>query len=143
MVPYGWEILFAEILKISSVQEGEAFLIQAGWEILSEKKWRCEACVSSTIEAQRDVKGCKGGKKYRLADYIAKACIGNFYHPSVFLWYRAYSAFKRGVLPESGGLMEQPAKWLEIFQMFENLESEAEEKARRQAEQKAAKNGRK
>lgn len=130
-------------MKLSSLSEGEAFLITANWEILCEKKYRCEACLSSTIEAQRALKGCKGGVKYRLAEYVSNGCIGNHYSPAVFFWYRLYEAFKKGTLPDAGGLLDQSAKWLEIFQVFQNLEAEAEAKARKDADKRARQDGRK
>lgn len=126
-----------QALLLSGLTRGEEFLIRANWEILNDKRWRCELCIRSTTEGQRAKKGCKGGATYTLDTFRVKGCIGNRYSPTVFWWWRVYTLTKHGILPEAGGIMDQAAKWLDIFALFGNLEAEHEEKERRSAQQAA------
>jgi hypothetical protein len=75
--------------------------------------------------------------RYTLGDYSLKGCVGNRYSPSVFFWWRVYQQSKQGILPEEGGLLDQAAKWLDIFQAWEGMESEREEKERKAQESKS------
>ena len=52
-----------------------------------------------------------------------------------------YNQYKRGCLPYPGSVSEQPAKIMEIFSVFEQLELEQEEKARKQIERENKKRG--
>jgi hypothetical protein len=107
---------------------------------LSEKKWDCDACVRTIDEATRKgVKGCLGGKDYTIRngnrDFCrVDRCIGNFYTPSIGFWYRAYRQYLNGVLPFPGALLDQPAKVLDVFGVFESLEYERTEAQRKNAE---------
>jgi hypothetical protein len=45
-----------------------------------------------------------------------------------------FSLFSQGVLPFDGGLLDQPAKIIDIFKMVENLQAENLKKAKEKAE---------
>ena len=53
---------------------------------------------------------------------------------SELLWY--YSSFKKGVLPDRGGLLDQPAKMMECFKVIDNAIGTVE--AQKNAEQQQA-----
>jgi hypothetical protein len=46
--------------------------------------------------------------------------------------YGLYNHFKSGILPFDGPLSEQPARIIEIFNLFTQLENEAQERARKE-----------
>jgi len=56
----------------------------------------------------------------------------------VYSLYRKYS--DHGVLPFEGPLANQPAQIMEVFNTLDGIESEYQEKARREAEAKAKRN---
>ena len=135
-------------MKLSGVTDGDYVELLIGFEILSEKKWRCDMCIRSTDAATRKaVKGCEGGKQFSIRANGAEAfkldrCLGNYYSPAVGFWFRAYRQFQAGMLPFEGALLDQPAKVLDIFNVFESIEAEKAEAARKNAERKGAKGGR-
>ena len=135
-------------MKLSGVTDSDYLELVTGFEILSDKKWNCEACVRTTDEATRKaVKGCQGGKTFTLKPdgqtaIVLDRCLGNYYRASTGYWFRAFRQYQAGVLPFAGALMDQPAKVLDIFAVFESLEYDKAEAARKNAERKAKKNGR-
>lgn len=130
-------------MKLSGVTESDYLELLTGYEILTDKKWSCEACVRTTDEATRkSVKGCFGGKHFSIRSggkeaFTVDRCLGNYYTPSVGAWYRAYRQYQNGLLPFEGALLDQPAKALDVFSVFESIEAEKQEAARKNAESKA------
>lgn len=134
-------------MQLSGVTESDYLELIAGFEILSAKKWNCEACVRTTDAATRKaVKGCEGGKQFTLKQgdtaYTLDRCLGNYYRPAVSQWYRAFKLFEKGILPFAGPLMDQPAKVLDIFSVYESLEYEKQAIAQKNAEAKAKRGNR-
>lgn len=56
-------------------------------------------------------------------------------------WY--YAAYKRGQLPEEGGLLDQPAKMMDAFRVIDAANVTLEEQDRKEQEAKAAAEARK
>jgi hypothetical protein len=48
-----------------------------------------------------------------------------------------YKSFEKGLMPFPGSLSEQPAKLIELFQVFENFINEKKRDAEKKAKQKA------
>jgi len=129
-------------MALSSVTDSDYLQLLANFEILSEKKWNCEACIRTTDSATRNaVKGCNGGKTFGLATggrvvFTVTRCIGNYYNSSVFEFYRAFRLYQKGVMPFEGALMDQPAKVLDVFSVLEALDFERQSAAQKNAERK-------
>lgn len=130
-------------MDLSGVTDSDLFEILTGFEILAEKKWNCEACIRTTDEAtRRAVKGCVGGKHFSIRHsgrevFTVDRCLGNYYTPNIGLLYRAYQQFEKGVMPFEGPFLEQPARMIDMFGVFESLEAERQEAANKNAERKA------
>jgi hypothetical protein len=81
--------------------------------------------------------GCKGMKEtpiHKIGDELRfRSCIGNFVSPQVFPLLNVYRMYERGVMPYPGGVMEQPAKIIDVFQTIENHRAEAQERERAKA----------
>ncbi len=108
--------------------------------IINEEVFQCEKCLAQKTSPQalqviREKKGCFGNSAggYKLENFRFKSCIGNFYSPAVFYWYRNFKNFQKGILPFSGSLFDQPGKAIEIFQVFESLDSKHAQELDRQA----------
>ncbi len=129
-------------MQLSGVTDSDYLELLTGFEILSEKKWKCEACIKTTDAATRKaVKGCEGGKQFGIRSGAVEVfrldrCLGNYYTPAVGFWFRAYRMYQNGIMPFEGAMMDQPAKALDVFGVFEGLEYEKQEAARKNAERK-------
>ena len=117
----------------------------ATFKIIHEERFQCSACLAQkTTEAGlakiREAKGCfdTNKKRYQLEEYKISTCIGNLFSSSAFFWFRNFKTFQQnGALPFPGPLMDQPAKVIEIFQLFESMEAERHREDQKQAEIKA------
>lgn len=94
-------------------------------------------CPSAALIRQQE--GCDGprelpwilnGRKYH-------RCPMHYIDAEMFLVLEAYSAFKAGIPPNSGGLMDQPASFLDAVRILDSeLADYAEERAREQRRKK-------
>lgn len=71
-------------------------------------------------------------------DIKYKTCPVNFYDQSVVTYIDLFRQFDKGLLPFTGGLLEQPNKIMEIFNLIETLKAE-NERERLERQQKADK----
>lgn len=117
---------------------GELVAIIATHKITHEERFQCERCVKQKAPPEQILKirnslGCFGSRRelYTLEGFRFKSCIGNFYSAAAFFWYRNFRDYQRGILPYPGSLLEQPAKAIEIFQIFESLEAKRFEELER------------
>jgi len=63
-----------------------------------------------------------------------KKCVGNFYFGEWVSIINNYNNYEKGVMPFSGGLFEQPSKFVECMSLVHNLIRENEDEKKRQAE---------
>lgn len=125
-------------MALSGLNNDEYLALLAGYEIIIDPvKWSCERCIRSTLPDQRKAKGCAGGVTYTLETFSVKKCIGNLYKPWVVQWYGLFQHFKNGVMPFRGSILEQPAKAMEIFNIFQGLENQTAKKQAKADELKA------
>lgn len=66
-------------------------------------------------------------------------CAGNFYHQGFAQLLDVHRLFRKGILVNDGGLMEQPAKYLDLMNLIESFVVEKEIEQLK----KSAKDGRK
>lgn len=109
----------------------------------SNKSFNCNNCVSVQSKRQSTIfeaRSCRTVQKERV-NFIQNSdctieymtCVGNFCNKTAEFLISTYQDFKNGHLPESGGLYDQPAKLVEIFQLLYSLESKhQQEEARKQ-----------
>ncbi len=124
--------LHHEIMKLAGLEQGDRLALMAAWEIAKDKAWNCNACLATSMEKLRLKKGCLGSVKvkYRLGEFKLKTCVGNLFDPTASALIGAYFQFKNGIMPYAGSYMEQPAKILEAFSLFTELEiKDAEDRA--------------
>lgn len=78
--------------------------------------------------------GCaevKSHSVHKIGDEVSfSTCIGNFVKPQIYPLLRAHQMFSQGVMPYAGGLMDQPAKIIEIFGVIDSHRAEVANKER-------------
>lgn len=141
----------AKIEEISSLGILEWVQVKSTLLAIKTPEYSCGACLSKyasrvdgamMTEKSRSVKACREIRTEAFANIdrqiYFKTCPGNFVSGAVLGWLDAHSAYRRGVLPFAGGLMDQPSKVLELFRNFDGYFAErAVEQAKREAQNRA------
>lgn len=98
-------------------------------------------------ESLRAAKACRtimAADVHRIGSELSfRTCIGNFVSNTAVSWIELYAHFERGVMPYPGGLMDQPAKAIEIFRVIEawKIEMKREAQAKSEAMARRGKRG--
>lgn len=93
-------------------------------DVIDNKKFQCELCLSRKSELvakTRTLYGCERVTAHRVFknnDFIYTKCPGNFYSYRAAHFLEVFVHFDKGVLPYPGGLMDQPAKIMDIFSVI-------------------------
>jgi hypothetical protein len=68
-------------------------------------------------------RGCVSDRQYPLIveGFETLRCPASFYNNSVGEYLQAYAQFKAGFLPESGGWLDQPIKFLDVMSLIDRL----------------------
>lgn len=107
------------------------------------KVFNCFECKKLYPEQKRkELKGCHAPIKKPVARYKDRInfykCPSNFYNPMIGHLANQASKIDKGLLPYEGGLFDQPAKLIEIFNLLESLRID-DELQRLEAESKKQK----
>lgn len=105
--------------------------------------FQCDKCVKKCDENYREArKGCTGKvpfKKPLIEGIYYTKCPGNFYNQAYGQLLDVHRLFRKGVLANAGGLLDQTSKYLDVMNFLEVLISEKETEQLK----KSMKNGRK
>jgi hypothetical protein len=71
-----------------------------------------------------------------------KTCIGNFVKPQVRTYLDAHFRFEQGIMPYAGGLMDQPAKVIDIFDAIGSVKAEIAANERKKSAMMSKRGGR-
>lgn len=117
-------------------------ILKSSIEVIYNSSLQCSKCVTRCDEKYREVrKGCTGKSAFKrpLTDgvYLTK-CMGNFYNQSYGQLLDVHRQFRKGILANTGGLLDQPAKYLDVMNLVESFICEKEIEQLK----KSAKNGR-
>lgn len=132
--------MYSQVLEISSLSEYDYALINATWLNLMDENFKCkkvEAELSKRSDAeiqikiQRISKGCgvlSDSPKIEInhVGFHSCLCHESFQHPQLGYFMSIYQNYEKGILPFSGGLMDQPAQIVELLGLISNLHSERE-----------------
>ena len=89
-------------------------------------------------EQQKNCTGTAKVVRKRVLDiFTFTHCPGNFYSPAYGQLVDMHRQFRKGILVNDGGLMDQPSKYIDLMNMVENLVSQKEIEAMK----KSVKNG--
>ena len=106
-------------------------MILSAVEIIYNPSYQCGFCISKMAESLREQnKNCTGKAKVvrkRVLDiFTFTLCPGNFYSSAYGQLVDTHRQFRKGVLANEGGLMDQPSKYLDLMNLVENLVSQKE-----------------
>lgn len=121
---------------------------------MDNQNFQCQYCLSRDepgSKAQRIRKTGKGCEQpqhrpvHLHKELKFYRCPGNFYSVQGVYWVQVHSRFESGMMPYPGGLLEQPNKLMEIFEVIESYKRdkiEEEQKKIQKAQSKGMTRGR-
>jgi hypothetical protein len=127
------------ISSINNIQPIEYASLVATYHYIFDNEFNCNNCKKKySLTVRNDKKGCAVKKPTNFIKYddilSFSKCPSNFYNSLYANFIDMFSLFSQGVLPFEGGLLDQPAKIIDIFKMVENLQAENLKKAKEKAE---------
>lgn len=144
-----------EVDKISSMSYQEHIELRSTLHALTNREFICSTCqskYSNRTDAQemlakvKRVKGCEIPHKvavHRITQCGVRlnyaSCIGNFFSFSAMNWISFYNSFENGVMPFSGGYMDQPSKFIDVMNVVGSYKQEEMLKSAKQQKQAATK----
>jgi hypothetical protein len=143
--------LLAEIEAHSSLTSEDNLRVIATHYAITNRNFNCNDCLLKHSEERRTkLKGCAGPIKLPVAKYkdrvVFYKCPSNFYSAYVAEIMGHARHFESGLLPYAGGLLEQPAKYVELINLIGALRIEDEltraEAAAREAKKASKRKGR-
>ena len=115
-------------------------MLKATVEIIYNESYQCGKCVKRVSEAVRErSKNCTGKSKVKrqFDEFTFTICPGNFYNTGYANLLDTHRMFRKGVLAFTGGLMDQPSKFISAMNLLENLVIEKEiEQIKKQTKKK-------
>lgn len=145
--------LVEKIKEISTITNRDYIEIVSTFMTLTEPRYRCDDCHK---KYKNDPVKDKKLKESMACNYIAsknrhqykpsydstmgnpkilyKKCVGNYYFGEWVSIINYYPNYEKGVMPFSGGLFDQPSKFVECMSLVHNLIRENEHEKKRQAE---------
>lgn len=104
-------------------------MIRSAIEIIYNDRYQCSKCViKASLEIREKRKGCTGklGFKADSEGFTYTRCPGNFYNPAYGQLVDVHRMFRKGVLANTGGLLDQSAKYIDAMNLIENLINQKE-----------------
>jgi hypothetical protein len=140
--------LEAKIQAISGISFREWVEIKATLQSIEDDRFNCAKCLSrydgrpdgevmlAKVRANMGCQEMKGAAIHKIPSGLSfRTCVGNFVRPGLYPLISAHRRFQQGVMPYAGGLMDQPAKLIDLFGVIDTHQAERAERER-QAEQR-------
>jgi hypothetical protein len=110
-------------------------LVSTYW-FRADENFNCYSCKKKSSLGVRDKRmACFTPKDTPIVDYKGLiryfVCPSNYYNPAYSQLIDMFRHFQRGVLPFSGGLLDQPTRIIEFFKLIESLDNERNEDLQR------------
>jgi len=142
-----WDVFKALVSGYNSLSESDYVSIITTYEIINQdnQPFNCFNCLAKAknpakIQLSRSCQDIKDKhvnftqtKNYRI-EYFT--CIGNFYSKAAENLVGLYEDYKKGILPNTGGLYDQPAKLVDAFSLMYSMECRIREEKQRQSDAK-------
>jgi hypothetical protein len=81
-----------------------------------EKGWDCEKCTAR----DKDARGCRGKRKWKVGSFEYRGCPQRLVNREFGEAMSLYVRYKNFGWPFSGGWGEQPARFFDMIEAFEN-----------------------
>jgi len=105
-------------------------ILKSSLEVIYNPALQCSRCILKTDERYREQrKGCTGKTEFKreaMEGIFYTKCPGNFYVDSYAQLLDVHRLYRKGILAFGGGLLEQPAKYLEAMNYLEVLITQKE-----------------
>lgn len=126
---------------MNSVTNRDYFEIVSTFITMTQPKYRCSDCklkYKAKFKQQQEFMACNYVAKTPRHGYtpefhnksnpkiIYNKCIGNYYNGFWSSIINSSKQYDNGIMPFSGGIMDQPAKFVEVMNLVHNLISENE-----------------
>lgn len=129
------------VQAVNEITTYDLVLIKSAVEVVYNEAFQCGRCVLKVDESFREKrKGCTGKfpiNRPLMSGLVYTKCPGNFFVSSYAQLMDVHRMFRKGVLANAGGLLDQPAKYIDVMNFLEALISEKETEALK----KSVKNG--
>lgn len=140
-------------MEISSLADYDYALLNATWLSLTNEDFQCRKIEALyelrkdseiVIKMRRIQQGCgviTDSPKVEVGKigYHSCLCHESFQHPLMGYLLSMYQNYEKGILPFSGGLLDQPAQVMEILSLLSTLQSEREADIQEKANKKGNK----
>ena len=138
------------MLEISSLSDCDFALLNATWLSLTSEDFQCKKIESLyeqrsdaeiVIKMRRIQQGCgvmSDSPKVEIGRIAYHSCLCHeaFQHPLMGYLISLQQNYEKGLLPFSGGVMDQPAQIMEIINLLSSLRAEHEAEAQAKANKK-------
>lgn len=103
-------------------------LVSTFW-YLNDERFNCHKCkLRYGFDYRDSKKACNTQRPTPIVEYkkLIKyfKCPSAFHNPSAIVIFELYNQSKNGIMPYSGGFLEQPSKVMDCFRLFDSLEAE-------------------
>lgn len=114
---------------MSEVSNHEFVQLVSTFWFRADESFNCFSCKKKMSAGVRDrQKACFTPRDREIVNYNGSikyfTCPSNHYNAGTSRLIDMFRHFQQGVLPFEGGLLDQPAKIIEVFRIVENLEIE-------------------
>lgn len=130
--------------QINELTEYDIWFINMAVKISYDKSLQCAYCIEKTSPSVRENRrGCKSFATAKtLKGFAYSKCLGNFYNFGYAQLIELHNRYRSGVLFNTGGLSDQPSKYLHAMALVGNLVHDEEKAIAEAIAKKAKKNGR-
>ena len=136
------DALCTKIMSISSVTDADYIEIVSTFMVATNHNFNCSMCKAKyprqpeKREAMFEQKSCKKlapktrfsyKPKHSMAGNLTvgySTCPANLFNSGTLSLINMVNDYDKGVLPYSGGVFEQPAKFVEVMELVHNLKEE-------------------
>lgn len=137
-------MLFLKVEEINYLTDAEMVGIISTFSSIHEENFNCNNCKKRMGQIARDdLKGCSKILKSDVANWrnqiTFQTCPVNFYSQAFAVYIDLFRHFENGILPFKGGLLEQPNKIMEVFNLIESLKIERSNERQKKQEKMAKK----
>ena len=149
------DLVLLRISELSTVSPVDVLEIQATWAVIHSPELQCRLCKEKTpsqeardkrkgcaIEATRVIGALGQGDRHSTTFELTR-CPANFWDGFAQEFISIYRLFERGVLPFSGGVMDQPAKLIQAMAIIEGLDLKEKAEQQKRMAANAKRNSRK
>lgn len=114
--------------SVSSLSNREYVEIVATFQVLYDSSYQCTQCLKRVSAPAREKKGCETATTEPFAEWRKlikfKRCPANYYSQYWASVIDIFRQYEKGILPFSGGLLDQPSKMIEALNLVETLKIE-------------------